>query len=197
MGQSRSSELTRSGPYSPENAGQTVGWGRGRGIRIPGRLYRKWVNGVIMMAPVDRGSCKCCARDPHEHEFLGVPKAERDCIRKGRRPRRHLGCPGWRATSSARHVKGIAGARRGLPKDLRLFRYRYRCLGLFGVHECTADVTSRLSPGIGPERWIGCQGRTPILTDACGGGKDLFAVPVFENPGQDLLWEIIDGGVCS
>ena len=70
-----------------------------------------------------------------------------------------------------------------------------RCLGSFEVRKHAVDVTAGSSFDTGPERGTGRQGRTPILTDVCGGDEVLFAVPMFENPGKDLWRELVDWGV--
>ena len=70
-----------------------------------------------------------------------------------------------------------------------------RRLGPFEVRDCAVDIVVGLEPETAPQRWIGCQGRTPVLTNVCGGDKIPLAGVIFENLRQDLWWKFVDGNI--
>jgi len=70
-----------------------------------------------------------------------------------------------------------------------------RQLGPFEVRDCAVDIVAGRKPETAPERWTRCQGRTPILTDVCGGDEIPLVGAIFENPRQDLRWKPADGNI--
>lgn len=58
-----------------------------------------------------------------------------------------------------------------------------RRLGPLEIRECTVDTIAGSELNVGPERWSGYQGGTPISTDVCGNNEILLVVSVFEDLG--------------
>jgi len=70
-----------------------------------------------------------------------------------------------------------------------------RRLGPFEVRDRAVDIMAGLEPETAPQRWTGCQGRTPVLTNVRGGDKIPLAGAIFEDPRQDLWWKPVGGNI--
>jgi len=63
----------------------------------------------------------------------------------------------------------------------------------FEVRERAVEIMAGLEVETGPEGRGGYEGRTPIPTDVRGCDQISLAGAKFENLGQDLWWEPVDG----
>jgi len=70
-----------------------------------------------------------------------------------------------------------------------------RRLGPFEVRDRAVGIMAGLEPETAPQRWTGCQGRTPVLTNVRGGDKIPLAGAIFEDPRQDLWGKPVDRNI--